>query len=1292
MKRSWFLALFLLASVWSSSARHRGTAQVKAPKAPAVQWVWFNEGDPLSSAPAESRYFRQSFTIDPKVIEGQLEITADNTFTVWLNGTKVGQGDSWQNIYRFNVGKHLKPGKNVIAVEAGNQGGPAALMVRLRYGPAGGPKQTLVTDGKWKGARTAGKGWQAAGFDEKGWTPVKVLGPYGKVGPWTGGGRVAGPPRITVPEGFVVEEAVKRPDDRGPFSLVNMTFDARGRLLLSQEGGPTLLCTEPDKGGVYQKVVPYCTQVTNSQGMCWVGDALLLVGNGPQGTGLYRCQDTKGTDQIDRVTLLHKFQGGMGEHGPHAIIHGPDNWLYLVIGNHAWAQPQELADNSPLTRWPKGTKGPAQGQPGTTEDVLLPRQNDARGHAANILAPGGTIWRLDHEGKNLSLISAGFRNEFDAAFSPLGELFAYDSDMEWDENLPWYRPVRVVHCIPGGEFGWRTGSSKLPPYYLDTLPALIDIGRGSPVGVEFCNHRAFPDKYRTLFVCDWSVGIIYAIHMTRNGATYRAEAEKFCTGSPMNVTDAAVGPDGAFYFTRGGRGSQGGVHRIRAVAARTGPAKADRENPALLALAKADQTAERLVDADQPLSAWGRAHITDLMTRSGADRKEVVAALGKITEKGSVLRRKDGETRALAVFPLLGAVPSPELLSRLTMHRKPEVRAQSLWLLGRQGDKRSLNTLVKALRDDDALVRRRACEALVRARLHPPVAALGPVLADSDHFVRTAARLVLQRIDPKEWADRLWRSEDRALVREGIVALCKIGKAEPYAESIFAKLHETSPGDEVQDLLDHLRTIELALVHTSKRPGTVRGIALECLEMFPHKDDRVNRELAILLTYFRREKVLDEPVHAKLLKALLDAEGDRPQQIHYFYCLRLLHDGWKPEEKDKLLAWYESTRSWKGGASFTPYLENILKDLLPAFTREDLARVLERVDRQPLSVAVLLRNATRDQLPRPDVLLSAYKRLGGAGPVKELKPAIVSALGREGSAPAQEALRKLADTNPGIRDQVALALAGSPTAENWKYLLRGLESSNKGTVFEMIQALKQSPVKAKVDEPAPFRALLLASSRLDPGNRWRAVELLRHWTKNQQFGANRGDWKTELGSWSRWFTQSFPKEPALPNVTADQVVESKYKFKDLLSFLEKEGRQGDPSKGRLAFEKAQCIKCHKYGKEGEGIGPDLTTLSKRFKRADMLEAIYYPSKVISDQYRSTTIVTRKGLQVQGLAAPQGDTITVLQSDGSKVMVKEKDIEQRYASLTSVMPEKLLDLLTKQEIADLFAFLESEPAK
>jgi hypothetical protein len=428
--------------------------EAQAQQATSLQWIWFNEGNPAKNAPAETRYFCKVFDVQRAVDEASLDITADDRFTVWLNGVKVGQGNNWKRVYAFDVKKLLVQGKNVLAVQADNSGGPAGLLVRLGYVPNGLSKTAVVSDASWKAAKTAGNGWQKADFGDSKWPQVKVLGPYGKTAPWkeltwdTGGND-----RFTVPPGFRVEMVAKNPNPSDPFSLVNLTFDAQGRLLLSQEDGPILLCTRPNKDGVFENIRPYCTHVRNCQGMCWVKDALLLTGNGPQGTGLYRVRDTKGKDRTDEVKLLHKFPrvkvpgysecGGMTEHGPHAILHGPDNWLYLVVGNHAWANPTELAKNSPLTRWPNGQMGPDQGKPNTTEDVLLPRLNDTRGHAANILAPGGTIWRLDHEGKNMSLVAAGFRNQFDAAFNSQGELFTFDSDMEWDEGLPWYRGVRI---------------------------------------------------------------------------------------------------------------------------------------------------------------------------------------------------------------------------------------------------------------------------------------------------------------------------------------------------------------------------------------------------------------------------------------------------------------------------------------------------------------------------------------------------------------------------------------------------------------------------------------------------------------------------------------------------------------------------------------------------------------------------------------------------------------------------------------------------------------------------------
>jgi putative heme-binding domain-containing protein len=304
--------------------------------------------------------------------------------------------------------------------------------------------------------------------------------------------------------------------------------------------------------------------------------------------------------------------------------------------------------------------------------------------------------------------------------------------------------------------------------------------------------------------------------------------------------------------------------------------------------------------------------------------------------------------------------------------------------------------------------------------------------------------------------------------------------------------------------------------------------------------------------------------------------------------------------------------------------------------------------------------------------------------------------------PAAELIKiydKLAKGKPSpggeeLKSLIVRALAKAPSTDNWPYLVSGLQSGDKVLLLELIDGLQKVPTKPKVDEPAPYRAVLVAASKFDDKdqkNRWKMVQLLRHWGV-KSFGADDGDAKPELLALARWFAQAFPKEPPLPGSLTGKPAESKWKYDELLVFLEKdpEGKKGDVTRGRLVFEKAQCLKCHKFGKEGEGIGPDLSTVAKRFKRDYILESILDPSKVISDQYRSSTIITKKGVTISGLAAPQGDTVTVLQSDGTKVSLQKGEIDQQIASLISVMPEKLLDPLTKQEIADLFAFLESEP--
>ncbi len=335
-------------------------------------------------------------------------------------------------------------------------------------------------------------------------------------------------------------------------SWVNMCVGPKGTLIVSDQNG-SLYRIHPAPVGTdaLTRVEKIPAKIGYAQGLLWAFDSLYVVVNSPKmQAGLYRVRDSNADGELDDVQLLRKFDGQrIGEHGPHAVLLAPDGKsLRVVCGNQTALT--EFTKSRVPTHW--------------GEDHLLPRMPDGNGFMRGVLGPGGAIYAVDPDGKNWELLSVGYRNQYDAAFNRFGDLFTYDADMEWDFNTPWYRPTRVCLAASGSEFGWRNGAGKWPAYYPDSLPAIIDIGPGSPTGVTFGYGAKFPAKYQdAFFICDWSYGKLYAVHLTPEGSAYTATFEEFVAGTPLPLTDLVISPDdGAMYFTIGGRNTQSGLYRV----------------------------------------------------------------------------------------------------------------------------------------------------------------------------------------------------------------------------------------------------------------------------------------------------------------------------------------------------------------------------------------------------------------------------------------------------------------------------------------------------------------------------------------------------------------------------------------------------------------------------------------------------------------------------------------------------------------------------------------------------------
>ncbi|MGC4004949.1 MAG: hypothetical protein QM811_18295 [Pirellulales bacterium] len=134
-----------------------------------------------------------------------------------------------------------------------------------------------------------------------------------------------------------------------------------------------------------------------------------------------------------------------------------------------------------------------------------------------------------------------------------------------------------------------------------------------------------------------------------------------------------------------------------------------------------------------------------------------------------------------------------------------------------------------------------------------------------------------------------------------------------------------------------------------------------------------------------------------------------------------------------------------------------------------------------------------------------------------------------------------------------------------------------------------------------------------------------------------------------------------------------------------------PAAARRTSSKQQCAQCHRFGDLGEGLGPDLGTVSRRFQKKEILESVLHPSQVISDQYASKAIELKDGRTLNGLVSPQTDGgVLVLTSDGQKAAFPQDAIEAIRPSKVSVMPTGLLNKLSLEGIAELFAYLGQPP--
>ncbi len=1085
----------------------------------------------------------------------------------------------------------------------------------------------------------------------------------GLLAEWAAPAVGAEPVALNVPEGFT---ATLYADDELAHDIFCLTLDSQGRVVVSGRGYVRRLI-DSDGDGRADRFEQFADgPKTGAQGMYFHGNDLLCLGDG----GLIRYRDADADGKADGPPQQFLKVKTGSEHGAHAIRKGPDGWWYLIVGNQSGVTSQFAS----LPRSP----------------VKFPR--------------AGAVLRLSPNLSGGQILAHGFRNAYDFDFNADGELFTFDSDGEREVSLPWYRPTRVFHVLPGSDAGWVSRSWKRPDYFLDMPPVVGSFGRGSPSGVVCYQHTQFPEQYRgALFVQDWTFGRVYAVPLNKSGATYSSEPHEFITGKGQfgfAPTDLEVGPDGSLFVSVGGRGTRGGVYRINY---NTDSSAADQEASDDAAKEQAELTA--CLQAPQPLSSWSRAKWEPLAEKLGAEPFEKAI--------NDTNRPEAERIRGIQILTEQFSGLSEESAKTLAEDKSAAVRAAEAWSLGRRANPDfDAKVIFGLVADPDAYVRRRTIEAVSdgagSAHLHEILPPLSISLAHKDRFVRHSTARMIAELD-----DESFRALGQVVAKLGWAAIVTntvgyLQRRDPANSSVSKYAVKAAgmilKGDHSPELkLRAARLMQLGLGGMDQRgsvPAAMTGytsrIAIDDVEreldpartvlaeVFPTGDAQLDHELgrliAILSSY-------NPELLAKVL-AQITPESNPTDDVHHLLVSGRIPVARNSQQRTALaqaLVNIEpklAARNMNQDNNWTDRIREMYLQLVEIDPQLPAA-LIEQPEFGHPGHMVYFNGMSEEELPQA---VERLRKVIEADDDYAWTNEVVFTLANVKSDEVRSLLREQYEQLP-IRNAVIMALAQDPQEADRAKFLAGLESSQFEVIKASLAALFKLPADETATEIVPLVRVLrrLRGEEQDFRLREQVIRLLRR-DGGQNFSFVFGESGYEpqrdvVEKWSQWALEKFPESHE--ELTGGNE-ESAAELRERLAKVNWDA--GDPSRGAALFKSRSCSQCH-GGRRA--LGPDLAGVAERFSRDDLFIAIAQPSRDVPPRYQTTVVETTNGKIYTGLVVYHSvDGLTLRNGTNQTFRIEAEEIESRNTSQTSLMPTGLLNDLKPGDLADLYSYLKS----
>ena len=135
---------------------------------------------------------------------------------------------------------------------------------------------------------------------------------------------------------------------------------------------------------------------------------------------------------------------------------------------------------------------------------------------------------------------------------------------------------------------------------------------------------------------------------------------------------------------------------------------------------------------------------------------------------------------------------------------------------------------------------------------------------------------------------------------------------------------------------------------------------------------------------------------------------------------------------------------------------------------------------------------------------------------------------------------------------------------------------------------------------------------------------------------------------------------------------------------------GSAARGEQVYRQAklQCIKCHAIGNAGGLVGPNLISMGGSSQPDYIVESLLAPSAKLKEGFSTLTVLTDQGEVINGISIGRtADALRLRLADGKEVQIPIDAIEQEKPG-KSLMPEGLLDALTRKELVDLLTFMSA----